>query len=620
LLRELDVIRVELANTRDDLGSTRHQLNSADDKIDRLHDSEHDKQTTISDLNEQVDLLKNQLHNLEHEHSSHHRKQPRLTPDSPTPCRADSPMVEDSAAHPQVVPPLLSRMADPPQAISPVSTLPIAAPSTPLPGDTSLAPLAPLMAPRFAASQFYDSVGLYSLHPILSYTSNQYFCTALAGDGDIDFASHALFVYAFGNCNAVGPAWTTYLVTREQLTDELRAPALAANLPLPLIYIAGGGRNGVLVSPYKDPKSEEEVNALFSTDNKAFGYCERIHNTPPELRDTFHQRALDRWLETHDGNPPRRGPSKRNEPSPYDENSVWKRWLKLKREEDASFKYTGIPHVGQGYQTIHINGAKAILRFIPRASKGPKGPTRAVIKDAFLRAAATLLIVPERYQHIIEQLGLTIAPNRRAKIYNATIFGDERHLGENKMAHFLTSSGVTTNEAESWRPWAAAYTAMEIIDNPSSSHTEGLRWARQRAHELINGDNKWFTKNIPSSLPGYYRPTLEVPCAQYIAPRTTHQSEGSSSSDVDAHPAPSASKSPTSVSTTAETSPRSVTAETSPSPVIAKATQSSTCAEDKTQPSTLIASTPLHFDNIDKDDELVDYGDGLDEDTTMGPA
>jgi len=241
LLQELDVICVELANTRDDLGSTRHQLNSADNEIDHLHDSEHDKQTTISDLNEQVDLLKNQLHDLEHEHSSHHRKQPRLTPDSPTPCHADSPMVEDSAAHPQVVPPLLSRMADPPQAISPVSTLPIAAPSTPLPGDTSLAPLAPLMAPRFAASQFYDSIGLYSLHPILSYTSNQYFCTALAGDGDIDFTSHALFVYAFGDCNAVGPAWTTYLVTREQLTDELRAPALAANLPLPLIYIAGGG-------------------------------------------------------------------------------------------------------------------------------------------------------------------------------------------------------------------------------------------------------------------------------------------------------------------------------------------------------------------------------------------
>jgi len=171
--------------------------------------------------------------------------------------------------------------------------------------------------------------------------------------------------------------------------------------------------------------------------------------------------------------------SRHNEPLPYDENSVWKQWLKLKCKEDASFKYTGIPHIGQGYQTVHINGTKAILRFIPCASKGPKGPTCAVIKDTFLRAAATLLIVPEGYQHIIKQLGLTIAPNRHAKIYNMTIFGNEHHLGENKMACFLTSSGVTTNKAESWRPWAAAYTAMEIINNPSSSHTEGLQQARQ---------------------------------------------------------------------------------------------------------------------------------------------
>ena len=131
--------------------------------------------------------------------------------------------------------------------------------------------------------------------------------------------------------------------------------------------------------------------------------------------------------------------SRHNEPLPYDENSVWKQWLKLKCKEDASFKYTGIPQVSQGYQTVHINGTKAILCFIPHASKGPKGPTCTIIKDAFLHAAATLLIVPEHYQHIIKQLGLTIAPNRHAKIYNTTIFGDERHLGKNEMACFLTS-------------------------------------------------------------------------------------------------------------------------------------------------------------------------------------
>ena len=193
----------------------------------------------------------NQLYDLKYEHPSCHCKQPCLIPDSPNPCYADFLMVKDFAPQPQVVPPLLSRMANLPLAILSVSTLsivalstplighmpPVVAPFTPLPSNTSFAPLTPLkfpMVPCFAMSQFYNSIGLYSLHPILSYMSNQYFCTALARDGDIDFISHALFVYAFGNVNVAGPAWTTYLVTREQLTDKLHAPMLATNLPLPL--------------------------------------------------------------------------------------------------------------------------------------------------------------------------------------------------------------------------------------------------------------------------------------------------------------------------------------------------------------------------------------------------
>lgn len=90
--------------------------------------------------------------------------------------------------------------------------------------------------------------------------------------------------------------------------------------------------------------------------------------------------------------------------------------------------------------------------FIPYASKGPKGPTCTIIKDAFLCTAAMLLIIPKCYQYIIKQLGLTILPNHCAKIYNATIFGNKYHLSKNEMACFLISVGVTTNEAESWRP------------------------------------------------------------------------------------------------------------------------------------------------------------------------
>ena len=76
LLHEIDVVRVELASTRDDLGGTRCQLDSADDKIDHLHKSERDTHATISDLNQQVELLKNQLHDYEQGHSSRQRKHP----------------------------------------------------------------------------------------------------------------------------------------------------------------------------------------------------------------------------------------------------------------------------------------------------------------------------------------------------------------------------------------------------------------------------------------------------------------------------------------------------------------------------------------------------------------
>ena len=338
-----------------------------------------------------------------------------------------------AATTPSNASPLISRLASQPTATSSTPSPLSLAPLAPLTDDITMVPQGPMSAPCFAASQFQDSIRIYSLHPVISYTGGQYFCTALTGDGDIDFASYSLFVYAVGDMTSAGPAWTMFLVTRDQLTDELRAPALANNIVLPLMHIIGGGRNGVLISLYTDPKSEEEVNTLFSV-NKAFGYCERIHNTPPELCNAFHQRALDRWLETHDGNPPQQGPSRHHEPSPYDYNANWKRWLKSRHEADASFKYIGIPYVVQGYQTVHLNGTKAILGFIPHAFKGTKGPTCKPIRNAFLHTAAMLLIVPERYQHIIERLGLIIAPNCHKKIYDATHFGDKNHLGENEMA------------------------------------------------------------------------------------------------------------------------------------------------------------------------------------------
>lgn len=196
-----------------------------------------------------------------------------------------------SATTPSNASPLISQLASQPTAISSTPSLPLLVPLALFTDDITIVPRGPQSAPHFAASQFQDSIGIYSLHPVLSYMGGQYFCTALTGDSNIDFASYLLFMYTVGDITSAGPTWTTFLVTRDQLTDKLHAPALASNVILPLMHIIGGGRNGVLISPYTNLKSEE-VNVLFSV-NKAFGYCERIHNTPPELHSAFYQRALD---------------------------------------------------------------------------------------------------------------------------------------------------------------------------------------------------------------------------------------------------------------------------------------------------------------------------------------
>ena len=154
---------------------------------------------------------------------------------------------------------------------------------------------------------------------------------------------------------------------------------------------------------------------------------------------------------------------------------------------------------------------------------------------------------------------------------------------------------------------------MEISEHPTSSHTEGLRQARQQAHELINGDTKWVIKNIPPSSPGYYKLASETTHIQRNKnpPCTTRQSEASSPTDADADPSPSTIHTPITSSTIARASPSSVTAE---------ATPSSTHAEDHSQSSTSNTSITSHSDNADKSDKLIDLIGDFDEDTSMGPT
>jgi hypothetical protein len=60
--------------------------------------------------------------------------------------------------------------------------------------------------------------------------------------------------------------------------------------------------------------------------------------------------------------------------------------------------------VGQGYQKAHIEGTKALLKFLPLSFTA--STNRSPLRDAFLRAAAMLLCVPERYSQVLDQLDL----------------------------------------------------------------------------------------------------------------------------------------------------------------------------------------------------------------------
>jgi hypothetical protein len=170
------------------------------------------------------------------------------------------------------------------------------------------------------------------------------------------------------------------------------------------------------------------------------------------------------------------------EPSPYDDTFIWKRWLKSKRDyppPGQPFKYLGIPQIGQAFHSVHIEGVKALLCFLPCASKGIKRPICGLIWDAFLRAAAILLIVPECYQHIVGQLELTIAPSHSRQHYNKSCFGDKNHVNESSIAHFFMTIRVTMDEAEKWQPWVVAYVNMELHEQTDNTIAESLCQARQ---------------------------------------------------------------------------------------------------------------------------------------------
>ena len=155
---------------------------------------------------------------------------------------------------------------------------------------------------------------------------------------------------------------------------------------------------------------------------------------------------------------------------------MWKKWLKDMRElpqTGASFKYIGIPLVRLGYQTTLLKGVKATLSFIPlntRKMVVQFGP----LQNAFMCSAVTLLLIPDHYQEVLAHLNMEIVPQQGTAYYSKALFVPASTLREDQVTHFLASTGVPAEEVEQWRPWAVAFIAIELEEQPNSHYAPML--------------------------------------------------------------------------------------------------------------------------------------------------
>ncbi|KAI0276548.1 hypothetical protein BC826DRAFT_976768 [Russula brevipes] len=111
------------------------------------------------------------------------------------------------------------------------------------------------------------------------------------------------------------------------------------------------------------------------------------------------------------------------------------------------------------------------------------------------------------YTRTITQLNSTIAPTRSDTRYDETTFGKLTTITPQTFAHYAATIGVTTEEAETWQPWAMAYIAMELEERPHSKHAANLTRTRDTAHAIIDNDPKWVITDIHPESMGNYNPT-----------------------------------------------------------------------------------------------------------------
>jgi hypothetical protein len=402
----------------------------------------------------------------------------------------------------------------------------------------------------FPPTPISPSVGFPALLPVICQTVDADKQTHLHPGSDsvqrdaagaIDFKAHDHFVFADGGFVNGRPAWLTHLVTQSFFTSTEAVLARASHVPLPLRTLTLGGRNGVLISD-TDPTDPTVIERLITTPGRgvfAAAFINRIRYTPPELREDVHIRALKRWRELrreHEQNSER--PLKA-EPQPRAPVDVWKVWLKKAYEASTpgyTYKYRGIPCVGLGYSTMHIEGAMAVLKFVPITKKYTtmKGSPR----DFLLCAIAMIGCVPGRYQKTMTQLGITTTKIRSSRRYDTEAFGPFESINMEVATRYMASVGVTTEEVERWRPWAAAYVDMEIDEQPNSTHTGGLKDARDMARMVIDSDHSLSLKRVNVGVPGHYNPTAGARAARCARPERASSSTPAMSPAFETQPPP----------------------------------------------------------------------------------
>jgi hypothetical protein len=102
-------------------------------------------------------------------------------------------------------------------------------------------------------------------------------------------------------------------------------------------------------------------------------FAEQVRFTPPELYSNIHQCTLEHWPEIEAARQKTYKSNKHIKPPCTTGNSIWRRWLREVREsskDQDEFKYSGIPCIYKKYQDAHIEGAKAMIAFLPLNMKG----------------------------------------------------------------------------------------------------------------------------------------------------------------------------------------------------------------------------------------------------------